>query len=57
MKKFLLLLMFIPLVSFGQDYAKKYYDLGVFEVKNTKNYKSAIYFFDKAIIIPPKETS
>ena len=47
MKKLLFLLVFIPLVSFGQT-AEDYFKKGLDE-RMKKNYSSSIYYFNKAI--------
>ncbi len=53
MKKLLLVLLFVPLVSFGQD-AKEYSESG-FEKLKLKNYKGALDDLTKAIEINPND--
>ena len=54
MKKLLLLLLFIPLVSFGQT-AQEYYDKGK-SYFDLDQYYNAISDFDKAIELDPDYT-
>ena len=55
MKKLILLLLFIPLVSFGQT-ATEYFDSG-YDKAEAKDYYGAISDYNKAIELDPDYTS
>jgi len=55
MKKLLLLLLFVPLISFGQT-AESYNESGL-EKNELKDYKGAIADYTKAIELDPEDAS